>query len=122
MPKIHFADNWELQNHIAWCFTRFADFTDYIDHHQSFCHLINGKYILHNAVAILVMSFQCGKYALHMFHCTESPSWRNHKPPRNNTVYLWMVASSDNHCMSTAGHIPVQLKFLFVIQDAELSV
>jgi histone H3/H4 len=24
----------ELQNHIAWCFKRFADFTDYVDHHQ----------------------------------------------------------------------------------------
>jgi len=23
---------WELQNHIGWCFKRFADFTDYVNH------------------------------------------------------------------------------------------
>jgi len=28
MPK------WELQNHIAWCFKRYADYTDYLDHDQ----------------------------------------------------------------------------------------
>ena len=31
----------ELQDHIAWCFKRFADFTDYIDHAP-------GKMILRN--------------------------------------------------------------------------
>jgi hypothetical protein len=26
----------ELQNHIGWCFKRFADITDYVDHDQYF--------------------------------------------------------------------------------------
>jgi len=29
----------KLQNHIAWCFRKFADFTDYVDHDQYFIHL-----------------------------------------------------------------------------------
>jgi hypothetical protein len=33
--------NGELQNHIPWCFQRFADFTDYVNHDQYFSHLNN---------------------------------------------------------------------------------
>jgi len=29
----------ELKNHLAWCFKRFADFTDYVDHDQYFSSL-----------------------------------------------------------------------------------
>ena len=36
----------ELQNNIAWCLNRYADFTDYVNHNQYSSHLNNGKYIL----------------------------------------------------------------------------
>ena len=42
----------ELQNHIAWCFKRFADFTDYVDHAQYFSRLNDANYIRKNTVAI----------------------------------------------------------------------
>jgi len=48
----------ELQNHMAWCFKRFADFTDYVDHYQYFSRLNDAKYIQYNAVAIPVTSFE----------------------------------------------------------------
>jgi len=51
--------NGELQNHIAWCFKRFADFTDYIDHNQYFSCLKHWQYIRYNAGVIPVTSFQC---------------------------------------------------------------
>jgi len=35
----------ELQNHIAWCFKRFADFTDYVNHDQYFSRPSDAKYI-----------------------------------------------------------------------------
>jgi len=38
MPKA------ELLNHIAWCFNRFVNFTDYVDHDQYFSRLNNAKY------------------------------------------------------------------------------
>jgi hypothetical protein len=37
--------NRELQNRIAWCFKRFADFTANINHDQYFGHLITAMYI-----------------------------------------------------------------------------
>jgi len=48
-----------LQNHIAWCFKRFAYFTDYIDHDQYFSRLHAAEYIRYNAVGIPVTSIQC---------------------------------------------------------------
>ena len=35
----------ELQNHIAWCFKRFAHFKDCINHKQYFSHLNDAKFI-----------------------------------------------------------------------------
>jgi len=35
--------NGELQNHIPWCFKRFADFAGYIDHTHYFSRLNNAK-------------------------------------------------------------------------------
>jgi len=112
----------ELQNHIAWCFKRFADFTDHVEHNQDFSCLHDPKYIPYNAVAILVMSFQCDEQAVHMVRCTGSTRWRNHKPPRNDTVLPWMGMSLDSHCRSTAEHIPTSLKCLFIVEDAESSI
>jgi len=112
----------ELQNQIAWGFKRFADFTDYVDHDQYFSRLKDAKYIQYNPVEILVTSFQCNEQAVHMVRCTGSTRWRKHKPPRNDTVLLWMGTSPDRHFKSTAGHIPVQFKCLFMVEDAELSV
>jgi len=116
MPK------WELQNHIVWCFKRFADFTDYIDHDQYFSCLNNAKHIPYKAVAIPVTSIHCDEQAVHMVCCTGSTRWRKHKPPRNDTVLLWMGTSPDSHFKSNAGGIPAQLKCLFIVKDAELSV
>jgi hypothetical protein len=112
----------ELQNQIAWCFKRFADFTDYINHDQYLSHLKDAKYIRYNAVAILVTSFQSDKQGVHMVHCTASTRWRKHKPPRNDRVLLWMGTCPDSHFKSTAGRIPAQFKCLFVIEDDESSI
>ena len=79
----------ELQNHIAWCFKIFADFTDYIDHDQYLSLHNDAKYIPYNAVAIPVLSFQCDEEAVPMARCTGSTRWRKHKPPRNDKVLLW---------------------------------
>jgi len=49
----------ELQNHITWCFKRFADFTQYVNHDQDVSRLNDAKYIQYNAIAIPVTSFQC---------------------------------------------------------------
>ena len=78
----------ELQNHIAWCFKRFANFTDYVDHDQYFSSLNNGKYIWFNAIAIPVTSVQRDKQAVHMVCCTGSTWWRKYKPPRIDAVLL----------------------------------
>jgi hypothetical protein len=62
----------DLQNYIAWCFKRFANFTNYVNHNQYFDCPNNAKYIRYNAVANLMTSFQCGKQAVHMVCCTGS--------------------------------------------------
>jgi len=102
----------ELQNYIPWYFKRFADFADYINHDQYFSCLNHAKFIQYNTVSIPVTSFQCDEQAVHMVRCTGSTRWRKHKPPRNDTVLLWMGMSSDSHFQSTAGGIPVWLKCL----------
>jgi len=112
----------ELQNHIAWCFKRFADFTYNVDHDQHFSRLSDAKYLRYKAVAIPVTSFQCDEQGVHMVCCTGSTRWRKHKPPRNDTVLLWMGTSPDSHFKSTAGVIPVRLKCLFIFEDAESSL
>jgi len=112
----------ELQNPIAWCFKRFADFTDDVDHVQYISHLNEAKYIRHNAVAVWVMSSQCDELAVHMVYCTGSTWWRRHKPPRYDRVLLRMRTAPDNHFESNAGHIPAQLKCCLVVEDAESSV
>jgi len=48
----------ELHNDITWCFKRFNDFIDYVNHDQYFNHLNDAKYIRPNAVAILETSFK----------------------------------------------------------------
>jgi hypothetical protein len=69
-PEIKTLDDWAewfaipkgtLPNHIPWCFKRFADFTDYVNHDQYFSLLKDAKYIQYNAVEIPVTSFQCGE-------------------------------------------------------------
>jgi len=96
----------ELQNHLAWCFTRFADFTDYVDHDQCLSRLNNAKYIRYNALPIPAMPVPCDKQAVHMVHCTGSTTWRKHKRPRNITVLLWIGKRLDSHFKSTVGRIP----------------
>jgi hypothetical protein len=112
----------ELQNHIAWCFKRFANFTDYVDHDQYCSRLNDAKYIWHSTVATLVKSLQCKEQAVHMVHRTASTRWEKHKPPRNDTVLLWMGTSLDSPFNLTAGCIPAWLECHFVIADAESSV
>jgi len=112
----------ELQNHIAWCFKRFVDFTDYVKHDQYFSPFNDAKYIQYNAVPIPVTSFHCDEQAFHMVRCTGSTRWRKHKPPRNSTVLRWMGTSPDSHFKSTEGCIPAWLNCLFVVEDAESSV
>jgi hypothetical protein len=112
----------ETQNHIAWCFKRFANITDYIDHDQYFSCRNDAKYIRYNPVAIPVTSFQCNERAVHMVRCTGSTRWRKHKPPRNDTVCLWMGMSPDSQFKLTAERIPARLKCLFVTKDAESSI
>jgi len=111
----------ELQNNIAWCLKRFANFTDYVDHNQYSSHLNNANHIQYSAVAILVMSFQGNEQAVHTVRCTGSTRYRKHKPTRNDTVRLWMGTSLDSRFKSTAGCIPTWLKCLFVVEDVELS-
>jgi len=57
-----------------------------------------------------------------MIRCSGSTRWRKHKPPRNDTVLLWMGTSPDSHLKSTADRIPARLKCLFGVVDAESSV
>jgi len=112
----------EIQNHIAWCFKRFANFTVYVDCNQFFSHLNDAKYIRYDSVAIPVTSSQCDEPAVHMVRCTGSTRWRKHKPPRNDTVLLWMGTSPDSHMKSAAGCIPARRKCVFVAKDAESTV
>jgi len=58
----------ELQSHIAWCFKRFANFTDYVHHEQYFSCCNDWKYIQYREVTIPVTSFQCNEFAVHMVH------------------------------------------------------
>jgi hypothetical protein len=104
----------ELQNRIALYFKRVADFTDYVDHNQYFNPLINAKYILFNAVAILMTSFLCDDQAVDMVYCTVSPRWRKHMPPRNDTVLLRMGTRLDTHFKVTTRSIPAALKWRFI--------
>jgi len=112
----------ELWNHIAWCFNRFADFTDYVNHDQYFSCPNDAKHIQYNTVAILVTSFQCDEQEVYLVHCTGSTRWRKHKPPRYDIVPLWMWMSPDSHIKSTVGCILVLLKCLFILENAEQSV
>jgi len=112
----------KLQNHIAWCVKRFADFTENINHHHYFSRRKDAKYIRYNPVAIPVTTFQCDKEAVHMVRCTGCTKWRKPKPPRNDTVLLWMGMSLDSHFRWTAARIPARLQCLFVVEDAEWSV
>ena len=73
-------------------------------------------------VAIPVMSFQCDVQAVCMVHRTGSTRWRKHKPPRNDTVHLWVGTSLDSHGRSTAGHIPARYKYHFFVENAESSI
>jgi len=112
----------KLQNHVAWCFKRFANFTNYVDLDQYVGGLNNATYIQYNAVAIPEASFQCNEQAVKMVCCMLSTRWRKHKLPMNDTVHLGMGPSPDRHFKSTAGRILVPLKCLFAIEDAELCV
>jgi uncharacterized membrane protein SirB2 len=112
----------ELQNHIAWCFKRFADFTDNVDHDQYCSRLNDAKYISYSTVATLVKSLQCKEQAVHMVHRTASTRWEKHKPPRNDTVLLWMGMNLDRPFNLTVGCIPAWLECHFVIAEAEWSV
>jgi len=69
-----------------------------------------------------VASFPCNEQVVHMVHCTVSTKSRMHKPPRNDTLLLWMGTSSDSRIKLTAGCIPAQLKCLFVVKNAESSI
>jgi len=111
MPKA------ELHNHIAQCFKRFADVTDYVDRDRYFSHLNDVKHIWYNSVAIPVTSFQCEEQTVHVVHCTGSTWRRKHKPPRHNTLLLWMGMSLVGHFNSSAGCFLAQLKWLFVVED-----
>jgi hypothetical protein len=112
----------ELQHHIALCFKRFTNCTDYVDHDPNISRLKDSKNIPYNGVAILVTSFHSDKQAVHMVRCTGSTWWRKYKPPRNDTLVLWMGTSPDNHFKWTAGPIPVRLKCFRIVEDAESSV
>jgi len=112
----------EIQNHIAWCFKRFANFTDYIDHHQYFSRLNDAQYIQYNTVAIEVRSFECNERAVHMVPCTGSTRWRKHMPPRDESMHPWMGKSPDSHFMSAGGCLGTWLKVDVIVEDAELSV
>jgi len=107
----------ELQNHIDCCFKRCAHFTDYIDQVQYFSRLNDAKYIPYKAVAIPVPLFECDEQAVHMVCRTGSTRWRKHKPPRNDTVLLWMGTRLDSHLKLTAECIPSRLKCLFIVKD-----
>ena len=64
--------NRELLNQIAWSYTRFVDFEEYINHDQYFGRICHAEYILSSAVAIPVTSFQCDEQAVHIVCCTVS--------------------------------------------------
>jgi len=112
----------ELQNHIAWGFIGFADFTDYIDRHQYISNLNYEKYIQQVAVAILATWFQSNEQAVHMVCWTASTWWRKLQPPRNNRMRLWMGMSPDSRFKPTAWQKPRCLSWLLIVKDTELSI
>jgi len=122
LPDWYPMTKWDLRNYIAWYFKTLTDFTHYVDQDQYFSTLNDAKYILYSTVAIPVTSCQCDKQAVPMVHCSGSRRWRKHKPPRNDTVLLWMGTSPDSQFKSTAGLIPAQLKCHFIIEDAASSI
>ena len=67
-------------------------------------------------------SFQYDEEAVHMVLCTGSTRWRKHKPPRHDTVLLWVGISLDRHFKLTAGCIPGELNCLVVVEDIELRI
>jgi hypothetical protein len=122
LAEWHAMPRGELQNDIARCLKRFADFTNYVDPDQCFSRLNDAIYNPYNAVSILVTSFRCNEQAGHMVCCTGSTMWRKHKTPRNDIVHLWMGTSQNGYNKWTAGRTPVQLKCLFIVEDAESSI
>ena len=116
MPKA------EQQNHFVWDCKGFVDFTDYVDHAQYVSGLNNAKYIAYNVVAIPAMSFQCDEQTVYKVSCTGSTRWRKHKPPKIDTVLVWMGTSLDSHFKLPAGCLPTQSKCLVIIEDAESSI
>jgi hypothetical protein len=86
----------KLQNHIVWCLKRFANFTAYVNHDRYYNHLNDVKYIRYNAVAILVMSFECDKQTVHTVSCTGPTRFRKHKPPRSVTMLLRIGTTLDS--------------------------
>jgi len=112
----------ELQNHIAWCFQRFAELSDYFDHDRYFNHFNDAIYIQYSTVELQVTFVECDERAVHTVCCTRSTRWRRHKPPRNDTVLIWMGMCSYRHFKTTAGCRPAQLMCLFVVDNAETSV
>jgi len=93
--------------------------TDSMEHDQAFGRLYNAKHRPYISVAILVTSCQSDKRVLNMVCCAGSTRWRKHKLATHDTVLLWMGMSLDCHCKLTAGFILVELKCLFVIEDAQ---
>jgi len=112
----------ELQNHMAWCFKLFSNFTDYVDQDQYCSRLNNPQFIRYSTVAIPLTSLQCDEQAVHMVRFTGSARWRNYKPPRNDTVHLALGINLDAHCKLTAVCIAAWLKCLSVLDAAESSV
>jgi hypothetical protein len=56
---------------------------------------------------------------VHIVRCTGFTRWRKNKPPRHDTVLLWMGTSQDIHFKSTTGCIVACLKCRFVVEDAQ---
>jgi hypothetical protein len=112
----------ELQNPIASFFNRYANFIYYVDHDQYFRGPNDAEYIRYNTVAHPVTSVQYDQQAIHMVCCTGSTRWRKHKPPRNDTVHLWMGTSPDSQFELTAEHIPTGVKGHSIIEHAESRV
>jgi len=67
------------------------------------------------------MTFQCNEYAFHMVCCNVSTRQRKDKPPRNDTVLLWMGTNLDSYFRSTAGCNPACFNCSFNIEHTESS-
>jgi hypothetical protein len=113
--------NGEQLNYFGSYFKRFANCTDYVQHNQHFsCHK-DAKHIPYNAVPIPVMPFHRNKQAVHTVHCTGSRRLRRHQPPRKYAALLSMGTHPDTHFKWAAGCITTQLKWHFIVKNAELS-